>query len=255
MLRDHDRDRDHGHLPRSGRLSGDSGSWHVKLRAQQTRLFPGSRRLPASRSVFRLWRGELSLRGAFSGFGAESCCCAERFPALARRVVVARSVFRLWRGELSLRGAFSGFGAESCCCAERCPHIGRQTLRAARSLRDNDGKRSAIMPQTTENAPGSCSGAGTLRDHAAEREHAAITGAAIPYRRNRARPAPPEPHRITLQGPGLGGPGRNEAGAREATCLIMSHAAASPGQRRCSVIMSETVITDDRPGQATGDVP
>ncbi len=128
------------------------------------RLFPGSRRLPASRSL--------------PGSGAEPS--------------------RLWRGELSLRGAFSGPGTESCRCAERCPHIRRSTLRAARSLRGNDGERSAIMPQTTENAPRSCSGAGTLRDHAAERELTANTGQAIPNRRHRARLAPQEPHRITL---------------------------------------------------------
>ncbi len=92
------------------------------------------------------------------------------FPALERRVV--------------------GSGAESCRCAERFPHIERQTLRAARSLRGNDGERSAIMFQR-----------GTRRDHAAEREHAAITGQANRYHRNRARPAPQEPHRITLRDP------------------------------------------------------
>ncbi len=155
-------------------------------------------------------------------------------------------------------------GAESCRCAERCPHIERSTLRAARSLLGNDGERSAVMPQTTDNAPRSCSGAGTLRDHGAERKLTAITGEAIPCRRNRARLAPREPHRVTLQGPGLGGPGREGAGAREATCLIMSHTTVSrtaamlrdhardrdhgrsprSGHQRCSVITPWSLITE-----------
>ncbi len=136
---------------------------------------------------------------------------ARLFPALARRVVAARSVFRLWGGELSLRGAFSGSGAESCRCAERCPQIERSTLRAARRLRGNDAERSAIMPQTTE----------TLRDHAPARELSAIMpqdgnsprspARRSRNRRNRARLAPQDPHRVTLgdrasrPGPGRGG--------------------------------------------------
>ncbi len=159
-LRDHAQNHDHGRSPRSGRprcsvimpgnmitedrpcpggcrMARDLGK--SSSGGSAARLYAGSRRPPASRSL--------------PGSGTESCRCAEPFPALARRVAAARSLSRLWHGELPLRGAFPGSGTESCRCAERCPHIGRSTLRAARSLRGKDGERSVIMPQATENAP------------------------------------------------------------------------------------------------------
>ncbi len=82
------------------------------------------------------------------------------------------------------------------------------------------------MPQTTENAPRSCSGAGTLRDHAEnDGERSAIIGEA-------AHTAGTEPGSlrknctVALCGTGasLAGPRRVPGGA---TCLIMSHATVS----------------------------
>ncbi len=135
---------------------------------------------------------DFPLRGAFPalarrlpGPGAESCRCGEpsrlwhgAFPALARRVVAA--------------GSLPGSGTESCRCAERCPHIERSTLRAARTLRGNDGQRSPIMLRRG-NSPRSCRRTGTRREHRPGN----------PDRRNPAWLPPQGPHRITLQGRAL----------------------------------------------------
>ncbi len=174
-------------------MRGGFWYWRGVFPALARRLLVARRFLVLARRVF--------------GSSAETSRCAERFrlwrgvfPAPLRRVVAARSL--------------PASGAESCRCAERCPLIGRSTLRAARSLLGNDGRRSAIMAQATDNAPRSCSGAATLRDHAPARERFAVMPQngthrehrpGNPCRQNRARPVPQEPHRVTLQGPRFGG--------------------------------------------------
>ncbi len=82
------------------------------------------------------------------------------------------------------------------------------------------------MPQTKENAPRSCSGAGTLRDHGAEREHAVTTGQATRTAGTEPGLPPQDLHRIALRDRALRARWKR-GGAREATCLIISHATVS----------------------------
>ncbi len=110
-----------------------------------------------------------------------------------------------------------------------------RSCRRTGAFRDHAAERepSAIMPQNGS-LPRSCRRTGAFRDHAAEREPSAImpqngSSPRSPARRSRTAGTEPgslrkNPRRVTLQGAGPCGPGRNGAGTREATCLIMSHA-------------------------------
>ncbi len=189
---------EHRRCPGGCRMARDLGK--SSSGGSAARLFPGSRRVVAARSLSRLWHGELPLRGVFPGSGTESCRCAESFPALARRVVAARSVVRTYDGQHSVLREVSEVTTEK---APRSCRKRRRTLRDHAPARE----RSAVMPQNGS----------TPRSRARQSDNTAGTEPG-PLRKNRtASPWETRPR----------GPGRNEAGAREATCLIMSHATVS----------------------------
>ncbi len=195
--------------------------------AQQARFFPGSRRLPASRSVFLLWRGDLSLYGGFPAHRAVNAPCCENSPRRRRSALRAARTLRGNAGQHSVLRELSPVATEN-----------------ARGHAADDGERSAIMLRR-----------GNTRRSPARRSRAAGTGPG-PLRKNRTEPR---------GGRALAGQADTRRAPREATCLIPSHAAVSrtaamlrdhvrdrdhgrsprSGQRRCSVIMPANVITDD----------
>ncbi len=101
MFRDHDACHDHEDMCPLWRLSGDSGSWKVKRRrlcGRDSFVGPGdsplrgvspalARRVVAARSLSRLWRGELSLRGALSAHRTANTPCCEKSPRQRRRTL------------------------------------------------------------------------------------------------------------------------------------------------------------------------
>ncbi len=152
----------------------------------------------------------------------------------------AGSAARLFPGSRRLPASRSlpGSGGETCRCAERFPRIERATLRAARNLRGNDGERSAIMLQMTENAPRSCSGARTLRDHAAERNSSRSPADPVPQDSSPARPARTAPCHLAGAGP------RRRGSRRTGRCRVTRRvdAVADTEERR-----RQSRITGDRP--------